>query len=86
MREDSSEDLTGENSTTVVRRFAAGEIELIGRPHDLFNKEMIGSAKRLFRSYPGCQSADVCCFLFGVSLHPGVTGSATTLVVSRLQS
>ena len=32
------------------------------------------------------KSANDCCFLFGISLHPGVTGSATTLVVSRLQS
>ena len=37
--------------------------------------------------YPGGpKSANDCCFLFGVSLHPFVTGSATTLVVSRLQS
>ena len=32
------------------------------------------------------KSANDCYFLFGVSLHPGVTGSATTLDVSRLQS
>ena len=32
------------------------------------------------------KSANDCCFLFGVSLHLLVTGSATTLVVSRLQS
>ena len=32
------------------------------------------------------KSANDCCFLFGVSLHLRVTGSATTLVVSRLQS
>ncbi len=32
------------------------------------------------------KSADDCCFLSGVSLHLQVTGSATTLVVSRLQS
>ena len=32
------------------------------------------------------KSANDCCFLFGVSLHLPVTGSATTLVVSRLQS
>jgi len=37
--------------------------------------------------YPGGpKSAHDCCFLFGVSLHPFVTGSAATLVVSRLQS
>ena len=37
--------------------------------------------------YPGGpKSANDCCFLFGVSLHLLVTGSATTLVVSRLQS
>ena len=37
--------------------------------------------------YPGDpKSAIDCFFLFGVSLHPGVTGSATTLEVSRLQS
>ena len=32
------------------------------------------------------KSANDCCFLFGVSLHLLVTGSAITLVVSRLQS
>ena len=32
------------------------------------------------------KSANDCCFLFGFSLHLPVTGSATTLVVSRLQS
>ena len=32
------------------------------------------------------KSAIDCFFLFGISLHPGVTGSATTLEVSRLQS
>jgi hypothetical protein len=32
------------------------------------------------------KSANDCCFLFGISLHPGVTGSTTTLDVSRLQS
>ena len=32
------------------------------------------------------KSADDCYFLFGVSLHVPVKGSATTLVVSRLQS
>ena len=32
------------------------------------------------------KSANDCCFLFGVSLHLLETGSATTLVVSRLQS
>ena len=32
------------------------------------------------------KSADDCCFLFGFSLHLLGTGSATTLVVSRLQS
>ena len=32
------------------------------------------------------KSANDCCFLFGFSLHLLVTGSATTLVVSRLQS
>ena len=32
------------------------------------------------------KSANDCCFLFGISLHLTVTGSATTLVVSRLQS
>ena len=32
------------------------------------------------------KSANDCCFLLGVSLHPFVTGSAATLVVSRLQS
>ena len=32
------------------------------------------------------ESANDCCFLFGVSLRHGVTGSATTLGVSRLQS
>ena len=32
------------------------------------------------------KSANDCCFLFGFSLHLRVTGSATTLVVSRLQS
>ena len=32
------------------------------------------------------KSADDCCFLFGFSLHLPVTGSAITLVVSRLQS
>ena len=32
------------------------------------------------------KSADDCCFLSGFSLHLRVTGSATTLVVSRLQS
>ena len=32
------------------------------------------------------ESANDCCFLSGVSLHLQVTGSATTLVVSRLQS
>ena len=37
--------------------------------------------------YPGGpKSAHDCCFLFGGSLHPFVTGSAATLVVSRLQS
>jgi hypothetical protein len=37
--------------------------------------------------YPGGpKSANDCCFLFGVSLRPFVTGSAATLVVSRLQS
>ena len=37
--------------------------------------------------YPGGpKSAGDCCFLFGGSLHPFVTGSAATLVVSRLQS
>ena len=37
--------------------------------------------------YPGDpKSAIDCFFLFGISLHPGVTGSATTLDVSRLQS
>ncbi len=37
--------------------------------------------------YPGGpKSADDCYFLFGVSLHLPVKGSATTLVVSRLQS
>ena len=37
--------------------------------------------------YPGGpKSAHDCCFLLGVSLHLLVTGSATTLVVSRLQS
>src|SRR5271157_6531105 len=37
--------------------------------------------------YPGApKSADDCCFLFGFSLHLPVTGSAITLVVSRLQS
>jgi len=32
------------------------------------------------------KSANDCCFLFGISLHLPVTGSAITLVVSRLQS
>src|SRR5208337_2886416 len=32
------------------------------------------------------KSANDCCFLLGVSLHLRVTGSATTLVISRLQS
>ena len=32
------------------------------------------------------KSADDCCFLLGFSLHLLVTGSAITLVVSRLQS
>ena len=32
------------------------------------------------------KSANDCCFLFGFSLHPLVTGSAITLDVSRLQS
>ncbi len=32
------------------------------------------------------KSADDCCFLFGISLHLLVTGSATTLDISRLQS
>ena len=32
------------------------------------------------------KSANDCCFLFGFSLHLRVTGSAITLVVSRLQS
>src|SRR5271167_4007460 len=32
------------------------------------------------------KSANDCCFLFGFSLHLLVTGSAITLVVSRLQS
>ena len=32
------------------------------------------------------KSANDCCFLFGLSLHLPVTGSAITLVVSRLQS
>ena len=32
------------------------------------------------------KSANDCCFLLGFSLHLRVTGSATTLVVSRLQS
>ena len=32
------------------------------------------------------KSANDCCFLFGISLHLQVTGSAITLVVSRLQS
>jgi hypothetical protein len=32
------------------------------------------------------KSAPDCCFLFGFSLHLQVTGSAVTLVVSRLQS
>jgi len=32
------------------------------------------------------KSANDCCFLFGFSLHLPVTGSAITLVVSRLQS
>ncbi len=32
------------------------------------------------------KSADDCCFLFGFSLHLPVTGSAITLVVSRLPS
>ena len=37
--------------------------------------------------YPvGPKSANDCCFLFGISLHLLGTGSATTLVVSRLQS
>ena len=37
--------------------------------------------------YPGGpKSANDCCFLFGISLHLLITGSATTLVVSRLQS
>jgi hypothetical protein len=37
--------------------------------------------------YPGGpKSASDCCFLFGGNLHPFVTGSAATLVVSRLQS
>ena len=37
--------------------------------------------------YPGApKSANDCCFLFGFSLHLRVTGSAITLVVSRLQS
>ena len=38
-------------------------------------------------TYPGGpKSANDCCFLFGISLRPFVTGSAATLVVSRLQS
>jgi hypothetical protein len=37
--------------------------------------------------YPGGpKSARDCCFLFGGNFHPSVTGSAATLVVSRLQS
>ena len=32
------------------------------------------------------KSAIDCCFLFGISLHPNVTGSTTTLIISRLQS
>ena len=37
--------------------------------------------------YPGGpKSARDCFFLFGISLHPNATGSATTLDVSRLQS
>jgi hypothetical protein len=37
--------------------------------------------------YPGGpKSARDCFFLFGISLHPDGTGSATTLDVSRLQS
>ena len=37
--------------------------------------------------YPGApKSVNDCCFLFGFSLHHPVTGSAITLVVSRLQS
>ena len=44
-----------------------------------------GPACRL--PYPGGpKSANDCCFLFGVSLHPDGTGSATTLDFSRLQS
>src|SRR5215831_20267795 len=37
--------------------------------------------------YPGGpQGAPGCCFPSGVSLHPFVRGSATTMVLSRLQS
>ena len=32
------------------------------------------------------KSAHDCCFFFGISLHPNVTGSTTTLIISRLQS
>ena len=32
------------------------------------------------------KSANDCCFFFGISLHPNVTGSTTTLIISRLQS
>jgi hypothetical protein len=37
--------------------------------------------------YPGGpRGAHDCCFPLGISLHPNVTGSTTTLIISRLQS
>ena len=54
------------------------------RGSPIYSVELCSRAASLTPVAP--KSADDCCFLSGVSLHLLVTGSATTLVVSRLQS
>ena len=54
------------------------------RGSPIYSAELCSRAASLTPVTP--MSAIDCCFLLGISLHPFVTGSAITLVVSRLQS
>ena len=51
MCEDSLAGLPREDSTDVIRRFAAGEVDLIGQLQHDFHGQMTGAANRLFRRY-----------------------------------
>ena len=45
MREGFSGDPPGKDATAIIRRFAAGEAELIGWLHHAFRRDMIRAAK-----------------------------------------